>query len=138
VVQHFAEWAHGSYLDIQQPPKRYRIINIPALVEQVGFNDITRMQQRLRQWLNEELTMYNSIRKKAWSESLTVGGKGFVENVHILLCTKATNRKVIEMEERHALGEQTARYNTVFGAKNRGLSSENRFLWDSFSLKPIR
>jgi hypothetical protein len=81
--------------------------------------------------------MYNSIRKKAWSESLTVGGKGFVENVHILLGTKATNRKVIEMVERHALGEQTARYNTVFGAKNRGLSSENRFLWDGFSLKPI-
>jgi putative transposase len=64
VVQHHAEWAHGSYLDIQQPPKRYRIINISALVEQVGFNDITRMQQRLRQWLNEELTMNNSIRKK--------------------------------------------------------------------------
>ena len=27
-----------------------------------------------------------------------------------------------EMEERHALGEQSARYNPVFGAKNRGLS----------------
>jgi putative transposase len=138
VVQHFAEWAHGSYLSIQQPPKRYRIINIPALVEQVGFNDITRMQQRLRQWLNEELAMNNSIRKKAWSESLTVGGKGFVENVHILLGKKATNRKITEMLERHALGEQTARYNTIFGAKNRGLSSDNRFLWDGLSLKPIR
>ena len=107
------------------------------MVEQVGFNDITRIQQRLRQWLNEELTMNNSIRKKAWTKSLTAGIKSFVENVHILLGTKATNRKITEMVERHALGEQTDRYNTVFGAKNRGLSSDNRLLWDGLSLKPI-
>jgi putative transposase len=117
VVQHFAEWAHGSYLDIQQPPKRYRIINIPALVEQVGFNDITRIQQRLCQWLNEELTMNNSIWKKAWTKSLTAGIKSFVENVHILLGTKATDRKITEMIEKHALGEQTNRYNTVLAPK---------------------
>jgi hypothetical protein len=70
-------------------------------------------------------------------ESLTVGSEGFVKNVHILLGTKATNRKITEMLERHALGEQTDRYNTVFGAKKKGLSSDNRFLWDGLSLKPI-
>ena len=26
VVQHPGEWAHGGYREIQQPPKRYRII----------------------------------------------------------------------------------------------------------------
>jgi hypothetical protein len=81
--------------------------------------------------------MNNSIRDKAWSESLAVGSEGFVDNVHILLGTKATNRKITEMLERHALGEQTARYNTVFGAKNGGLSSDNRCLSDGLSLKPI-
>jgi RNA:NAD 2'-phosphotransferase (TPT1/KptA family) len=49
--------------------------------------------------------MNNSIRDTAWSENLAVGSEGFVENVHILLGTKATNRKITEMLERHALGK---------------------------------
>ncbi len=41
------------------------------------------------------------------------------------------------MEERHALGEHSALYNTVFSAKNGGLSSDNRSLSDGLSLRPI-
>jgi putative transposase len=52
VVKHPAEWAHGGYREIQQPPKRYRIIDIPALMDLGGFNSIATMQQQLRQWLN--------------------------------------------------------------------------------------
>jgi hypothetical protein len=33
VVQHSGEGAHGACREIQQPLKRYRIINIPALME---------------------------------------------------------------------------------------------------------
>jgi putative transposase len=130
VVQHPGEWAHGGYREIQQPPKRYRIINIPALMELGGFNDIATMQQQLRQWLNEELVINNSMRDKAWSESLAVGSQGFVENVQTLLGTKATNRKVTEMVDKHALREQSARYNIVSGAENIGLRLDNRLLWD--------
>jgi hypothetical protein len=42
-MQHPAEWANSGYRDIQQPTKRYRIINIPVLMELGGFNDIARM-----------------------------------------------------------------------------------------------
>ena len=62
VVQHPGEWAHGGYREIQQPPRRYRIINIPALMEPGGFNDIATMQQQLRQWLNEELVVVIQIK----------------------------------------------------------------------------
>jgi putative transposase len=65
VVQHPDEWADGGYREIQQPPKRYRIINIPTLIELGGFNYIATMQQQLRQWLNEELAINNSMRDKA-------------------------------------------------------------------------
>jgi hypothetical protein len=41
------------------------------------------------------------------------------------------------MEKRHVLGEHSALYNPVFGAKNGGLSSDNRSLSDGLSLKPI-
>ena len=130
VVQHPEEWAHGGYWEIQQPPKRYRIIDIPALMELGGFNDIATMQQQLRQWVNEELAINNSTRDKAWSESLAVGSEGFVDKVQTLLGTKATNRKVTEMAGKHALREQSESYNIVSSAKNTALRLDNRFLWD--------
>jgi putative transposase len=49
VVQHPGEGAHGTCREIRQPLKRYRIINIPALMELGGFNDIATMQQLLWQ-----------------------------------------------------------------------------------------
>jgi len=130
VVQHPAAWAHGGYREIQQPPKRYRIIDIPALMELAGFNDIATMQQQHRQWLSEELTRNNSVRDKTWTESLAVGSEVFAEKVQTLLGAKATNRKVATIGDKHALREQAARYNIDSGAENVGLSLDNRLLWD--------
>jgi putative transposase len=130
VVEHPAEWAHGGYREIQHPPKRYRIIDIPALMELGRFNDIETMQQQLRQWLNEELEINNSMRDKAWSESLAVGSERFVEKIQTLLDTKATNRKVTEMADKHALREQSASYNIASSTENTSLRLDNRFLWD--------
>ena len=129
VVQHPAEWVHGGYREIQQPPKRYRIVDIPALMELGGFIDIATMQHQYRQWLNEELVINSSMRDKAWSESLAVGSQGFVEKVQTLLGTKAANRKVTEMVDKHALREQSVRYNIISDTENIGLSSDNRLLW---------
>ena len=130
VVRHPAAWAHGGYREIQQPPKRYRIIDFPALMEIAGFNDIATMQQQHRQWLSEELAINNSARDKVWTESLAVGSEAFVAKVQTLLGTRATNRKVVAIGDKHALREQSARYNIVSGAENIDLSLDNRLLWD--------
>jgi putative transposase len=130
VVQHPDEWTDGGYREIQQPPKRYRIINIPTLIELGGFNYIATMQQQLRQWLNEELAINNSMRDKAWSESLAVGRQGFVENVQALLGTKTTNREITKIVGKHALREQSALYDSGLGAENVDLRLDNSFLND--------
>lgn len=130
VVQHPAAWAHGGYREIQKPPKRYRIIDIPGLMELAGFSDIPTMQQQHRQWLREELAMNNSMRDEAWTESLAVGSEAFVEKTQTLLGTKAANRKVVTIGDKHTLREQPARYNIVSGTENSGLSLDNRLLWD--------
>ena len=70
------------------------------------------------------------MRDKTWSESLTAGSEGCVEKVQPLPDTKATNRKVTEMVDKHAPGEQSARYNIVSGAENTGLKLNNSHLWD--------
>jgi putative transposase len=51
VVKHHAEWPHSGYLAIQQPPKRYRVVDLLAR------------------------------RDDRWSESIAVGSEGFVEKV---------------------------------------------------------
>jgi putative transposase len=129
VVKHPAEWVHGGYREIQPLPKRYRIIDIPALMDLGGFNDIATMQQQLRQWLIEELTINNSVRDNTWSESLVVGSEYFLEKVKTFLNTKATNREVTEMADKHALREQSVRYNSDFGAKNTSLRLNNSNFW---------
>jgi hypothetical protein len=55
-----------------------------------------------------------------------LGSEDFVEKVQTLLNTKATNKEVTEMGDKHALREQSARYNSDFGAKNTGLRLNNR------------
>jgi putative transposase len=81
-------------------------IDIPALMDLGGFNDIATMQQQLRQWLIEELKINNSVRDKTWSESLAVGSEDFLDKVKTLLNPRATNREVTEMAGKHALREQ--------------------------------
>jgi putative transposase len=121
----------GGYWEIQQSPKkRYRIIDIPALMELGRFNEIETMQLQFREWLTEELAINNSMRDKVWSASLAVGSEGFVENIQTLLGTKANNRKVKELVAKHALREQSASYNIVFSAENTGLRLNNRHFWD--------
>ena len=59
-----------------------------------------------------------------------MGSEDFVEKVKTLFNTKATNREVTEKADKHALREQSARYNSHFGAKNTGLRLNNRGFWD--------
>ena len=47
----------------------------------------------------------------------------------VLLFAKATNREVTEKADKHALREQSARYNSHFGAKNTGLGLNNGGFW---------
>jgi putative transposase len=110
VVKHPAEWVHGGYREIQQ---------------------------QLRQWLIEELTINNSVRDKTWSESLALWSEDLVEKIKTLPNTKATNREVTEMADKHALREQSARYNSDFGTKNTGLRLNNRHFRDDLQLKSM-
>ncbi len=101
------------------------------------FKDLAAMQRRLRQWLNEVLAANNGMRDKAWSESLAVGSEDFVTNMQTFLGTKATNRKVTEIADKHALREQSAPYNTVLGTENSDLTLDNRLFWDDLYLESM-
>lgn len=55
VVRHPSEWAHGGYREIQQPRKRYTVIDLEALSASCGFTDAARFQEAHRQWVEAAL-----------------------------------------------------------------------------------
>ena len=47
VVKHPAEWPHSGYTAIQQPPKRYRVVDLLEVSELCGFDDIKNFERRI-------------------------------------------------------------------------------------------
>jgi hypothetical protein len=73
VVKHPAEWADSDYREIQKPPERYAIIDLPGLSELSGFTEVAHFQQVHRQWVEETLTREMVVRDERWSEAIAVG-----------------------------------------------------------------
>ena len=81
VVRHPREWIHSGYHEIQQPPERYRVIDLAALSTLCGFTQIADFQQRHREWVEAAHGKAAAGRDDRWSESLAVGSKRFVDQV---------------------------------------------------------
>ena len=81
VAKHPLEWPHGGYCEILKPPKRYRIIDQDTLVSKCGFSDAEQFRHAYRGWIETAINDRRLIREPAWSESLAVGGKTFIENI---------------------------------------------------------
>ena len=130
VVKHPSEWKHGGYQEIQHSPKRYRIIDLPALMELTGHQNIERLQQQHHQWLSEELAQNDIARDPAWTESLAVGGETFVNGVQTQLGNKAKSRLNTDTGGKYVLREMSLPYTVNIEPENGGLSSNNLVLWD--------
>jgi putative transposase len=98
VVNHSGQWNESSFCEIQEPPKRYVIIDLRALSELCGFGELADFQRAQRQWIEEALEGEPAVRDDRWSEAIAVGSLAFVERVKNDLGVKAKHRDVIEAE----------------------------------------
>lgn len=130
VVTHPSSWPHGGYQEIHQPRNRYRIIDLPGLLEITGCKDIQVLQQQHGQWLCDELKINHSKRDMSWTESLAVGSEPFVYEIKALLGIRAENRKIVMSGEKHILRETRAHYNAHLDTENSTLSNDNCFIWN--------
>jgi len=80
-VAHPGDWDTSGYRELQAPPTRYAILNVAAVSELCGFNDIASFQVAHRQWVEEALRESVDARQPCWSEAIAVGSKGFVEKI---------------------------------------------------------
>jgi putative transposase len=89
VVSHPVEWAHSGYPEIQEPPKRYAVIDQEGLAALCGFTDLRDFQRAHRQWVAQALANGCAPRDDRWSQAIAVGSLAFVEKVKSELGVKA-------------------------------------------------
>jgi len=130
VVNHPGQWNESGFCEIQEPPKRYAIIDLRALRELCGFGELADFQRAQRQWIEEALGGTPAVRDDRWSEAIAVGSLAFIETVKNDLGVKARHRDVIEADGSYALREPSEAYAGKFTDKNDALRLENTVLWD--------
>jgi putative transposase len=129
VVTHPRSWTHSGYREIQNPPKRYGIIDLRELSSLCGFRKLAEFQQAHRRWVDDSLTCKRTARESRWSEAIAVGNLNFVEKVKSELGFRAAHREVIEGGGTYAPREQSEAYGSNLTGKNEALSSENTRFW---------
>ncbi len=125
VVTHPCDWKDSGYREIQNPPKRYGIIDRRELSSLCGFSEIAEFQQPHRRWVDDSLTRERMARDARWSEAIAVGNLSLVEKLKSELGFKAAHREVIEEGYTYALRERSEAYGANFTGKSEALSSEN-------------
>jgi hypothetical protein len=69
VVSHPLDWSHSGYREIQEPPKRYAVIDLAALC---GFRDLRDFQRAHQQWVEQALENGCAPRDDRWSKAIAV------------------------------------------------------------------
>jgi len=129
VVKRPAEWPHSGYLEIQQPPERYRVIDLAALSGLCGFDEITEFQTAHREWVEAACCRDTVARDNRWSESVAVGSESFVEQVKVDLGFKAQHRQVAVADKVYTLREPPEPYGDYFDRENAALRPNNAVPW---------
>lgn len=130
VVKHPIEWAHGGFVEIQSPRKRYALIDYEGLKEILNFKTMDELAEAYRGWIEEALIRGNLQRDDKWTESIAVGSDSFVQATKDKLGIKAKGRDVHERDGSYELRESAATYKPLLGHEKVALSSENGFYWN--------
>ena len=125
VVSHPAQWPACGCREIQDPPKRYGISDVPVLMDLLGIRDLPNLQRTHRHWVEEALQTDRKQREGHWSESLAVGNRAFVERVKARLGIAARYREICQENEACRLKEPTVAYRVHLAPKTVALSDDN-------------
>jgi len=130
VVKHPINWEHGGYCAIQNPPKRYRIIDHETLCELSGIRSFEEYQLTHREWVSDSLQHGNFLNREAsFSEALAVGSSNFLADFQSTIGIEHRKRKTVIEKVGFSIKEPVAAYHSDFAGKNVGLRHENTRVW---------
>lgn len=128
VVNHLSEWPFSGYNEIQDPRRRYALIDYKKLQHTLGIKVYDQLKDTHRRWVEESLASKTNGREPTWTEGIAVGSRHFVEETKAQLGVKARGRVLHKAENIYELREPHSSYGADFGAKNDALSLENTYL----------
>ena len=127
VVKHPNEYDPSGYNKIQNPPKRYRIIDSKANRDYFSIADERKFQQAHHAWVEEELKNDQLQRNRLWSEAIAIGNDDFVKDIHCQLKDKDIVGKKVICDSMTVLKEPYPPYTTFFDGKKVVLSPKNTY-----------
>ena len=132
VVSHPEEWPFSGYSEIQNPRKRYGLIDHDRLMDLVEVKSHQELRQAHKEWIEEKLKNGDTFREDQWTESLAVGGEEFVKEIQDKLGFRAIGRKVTKDGEQQQLREAQRPYLGRFGSKEDRLRQNLALKWDVY------
>jgi hypothetical protein len=130
VVTHPSEWPFSGYDEIQNPRKRYSLIDHGSLMDLLGIKSMEELKGSYRERVEESLARQGGRRESRGTESIAVGSKAFVEKTKAELGIKAIGREIMGADGAYELRERGVSYNALFAGENSGLRPRNTHFWD--------
>ena len=90
-----SQWEWIGYNEIQNSPKKKRLVNYKKRGETLGIEDYDRLKETHLAWVEKLLLSDKNKHEMKWSQSVAVGSKAFVEKTKKELEYKARGRRVI-------------------------------------------
>jgi len=129
VVKHPSGWEFCGYKSIQNPPKRYQIIDRNRTAEILNLNSVDELEEQQRAWIATAMGSDRNVRDSKWSESIAVGDHAFVKGAMDRLGVKSMYREIVEEDGISVLREPKIPYSASFDPKTGPLSPENCYFW---------
>ena len=130
VVTHPSDWGFSGYNEIQNPRKRYALINYQRLMQLLNIQTVEELKKSHSGWIEEALRNNSSARESKWVKSVAVGSKEFVEMTKEKLGFQVKGRRVSRSGDNYQLREQQTAYSPLFARENNSLSDDNTYFWD--------
>jgi putative transposase len=134
-VDHPKMWPYCGYNEIQNPPSRYRTIDLDILVILMGFKELPAFQSAHKKWVETSLQVDESKRESHWTESIAVGSRLFVENAKKTLGFKAKGRSINGSDDYFRLREKVSTFGNTSKQEIEPIAGAdidvpNTFFWD--------
>jgi len=122
VVSHPKDWLHGGYFEVQNPSKRYRLINTKRLCQLLSLDNEENLRLSRAMWVGDALKQDKVYKEEKWTKSLAVGGLDFTEAFIGSLGMKGQNRVIQLVDDAYVVKEPSAAYSLLFDTKKATLS----------------
>ncbi len=129
VVNHPSKWPWNGYNELQNPKKRYRLIDHDRLIHLLNFESYDDFSKTYEKWIKASLKEKPPDRDDRWTQSIATGSQSFVESVKQKLGNFVRGRQVVNNGgAHHELQETQSEYgNRVHLGKD-----VNTIRWDVY------